>query len=202
MLVGSRHALACTSVSGIESCHHASSLQGEYRAGGRVHTTRQLPHPWDATSCTRKGAPLTYLPRDMQVVVSARLGDSPCILATSKFGWSANMERIMRAQAMGDTSSYDYMKGRKIMEINPGSPIIKSLNAQCASPTATASAQVSSQQSWFSRTTHVVRHTWSACASAASHRGLPVARSATQTLRAFSKLNEGPHVIGCSGQRT
>jgi len=77
-----------------------------------------------------------------KVVVSARLGDSPCILATSKFGWSANMERIMRAQAMGDTSSYDYMKGRKIMEINPGSPIIKSLNAQCASPTATASAQV------------------------------------------------------------
>jgi heat shock protein beta len=77
-----------------------------------------------------------------KVVVSARLGDSPCILATSKFGWSANMERIMRAQAMGDTSSYEYMKGRKIMEINPASPIIKSLNAQCGAPTATASSQV------------------------------------------------------------
>lgn len=54
-----------------------------------------------------------------KVVVSTRLGESPCILTTSKFGWSANMERIMRAQAMGDTKSYEYMKGRKIMEINP-----------------------------------------------------------------------------------
>jgi heat shock protein beta len=77
-----------------------------------------------------------------KVVVSTRLGDSPCILATSKFGWSANMERIMRAQAMGDTASYDYMKGRKIMEINPASPIINSLNAACKAPTEAATSQV------------------------------------------------------------
>ena len=49
-----------------------------------------------------------------KVVVSQRLGDSPCILATSKFGWSANMERIMRAQAMGDNKAMEYMKGRKV----------------------------------------------------------------------------------------
>jgi len=61
------------------------------------------------------------------VKVSSRLADTPCVLVTSKFGWSANMERIMKAQAMGDNKALEYMKGRKIMEINPSHPIIKSL---------------------------------------------------------------------------
>jgi len=77
-----------------------------------------------------------------KVVVSQRLGESPCMLATSKFGWSANMERIMRAQAMGDTKAYEYMKGRKIMEINPSSPIIKSLASKVSAPDAVAESQV------------------------------------------------------------
>eukprot|EP00199_Chlamydomonas_sp_CCMP681_P001189 CAMPEP_0119106662 /NCGR_PEP_ID=MMETSP1180-20130426/5810_1 /TAXON_ID=3052 ORGANISM="Chlamydomonas cf sp, Strain CCMP681" /NCGR_SAMPLE_ID=MMETSP1180 /ASSEMBLY_ACC=CAM_ASM_000741 /LENGTH=782 /DNA_ID=CAMNT_0007092035 /DNA_START=102 /DNA_END=2450 /DNA_ORIENTATION=- len=59
-----------------------------------------------------------------KVTVSNRLTDSPCALVTSKFGWSANMERIMRTQALGDPRSMDYMKGRKILEINPESDII------------------------------------------------------------------------------
>lgn len=69
-----------------------------------------------------------------KVVLSKRLGDSPCMLVTSKFGWSANMERIMTAQAMGDSKSLEYMKGRKIMEINPDSPIIQSLKDKCSAP--------------------------------------------------------------------
>eukprot|EP00195_Chlamydomonas_chlamydogama_P008026 CAMPEP_0202897914 /NCGR_PEP_ID=MMETSP1392-20130828/6552_1 /ASSEMBLY_ACC=CAM_ASM_000868 /TAXON_ID=225041 /ORGANISM="Chlamydomonas chlamydogama, Strain SAG 11-48b" /LENGTH=777 /DNA_ID=CAMNT_0049583681 /DNA_START=134 /DNA_END=2467 /DNA_ORIENTATION=- len=62
-----------------------------------------------------------------KVTVSNRLTDSPCALVTSKFGWSANMERIMRTQAMGDARSLEYMKGRKILEINPEHDIIKGL---------------------------------------------------------------------------
>ena len=48
-----------------------------------------------------------------KVEVSSRLTETPCILVTSKFGWSANMERIMKAQAMGDARAQDYMKGKK-----------------------------------------------------------------------------------------
>ncbi|OUS42947.1 heat shock protein 90C [Ostreococcus tauri] len=62
-----------------------------------------------------------------KVTVSNRLTDTPCVLVTSKFGWSANMERIMKAQAMGDNRASDYMKGKKTMEINPSSPVIAQL---------------------------------------------------------------------------
>eukprot|EP00193_Tetraselmis_chui_P017455 CAMPEP_0177787150 /NCGR_PEP_ID=MMETSP0491_2-20121128/21318_1 /TAXON_ID=63592 /ORGANISM="Tetraselmis chuii, Strain PLY429" /LENGTH=785 /DNA_ID=CAMNT_0019308439 /DNA_START=138 /DNA_END=2495 /DNA_ORIENTATION=+ len=68
-----------------------------------------------------------------KVVVSKRLNDSPCILVTSKMGWSANMERIMKTQAMGDNRAMEYMKGRKIMEVNPNSPVIKSLKERHSS---------------------------------------------------------------------
>lgn len=66
-----------------------------------------------------------------KVQISNRLSSSPCVLVSGKFGWSANMERIMKAQSLGDTSSMAFMHGRRILEINPDHPIIKSLNAAC-----------------------------------------------------------------------
>ena len=61
--------------------------------------------------------------RVSKVQVSARLTDSPCILVTSKMGWSANMQRIMKSQPMGDSQELEYMKGEKILEINAEHPV-------------------------------------------------------------------------------
>ena len=68
-----------------------------------------------------------------KVAISARLTDSPCILVTSQHGWSANMQRIMKSQPMGDNRAMDYMKGEKIMEINPDNAVRSCCLLYCSS---------------------------------------------------------------------
>nr|AAS19788.1 hsp-90 [Chiromantes haematocheir] len=61
-----------------------------------------------------------------KVVVSNRLVTSPCCIVTSQYGWTANMERIMKAQ-LRDTSTMGYMAAKKHLEINPDHSIIETL---------------------------------------------------------------------------
>jgi len=62
-----------------------------------------------------------------KVIVSNRLVSSPCCIVTSQYGWTANMERIMKAQALRDSSTLGYMAAKKQLEINPEHPIMETL---------------------------------------------------------------------------
>merc|ERR1712066_1000408 len=65
-----------------------------------------------------------------KVVVSNRLVSSPCCIVTSQYGWTANMERIMKAQALRDTSTMGYMAAKKHLEINPDHSIVETLRGK------------------------------------------------------------------------
>jgi len=67
-----------------------------------------------------------------KVTISDRIVGSPCVLVTGEFGWTANMERIMKAQALRNSSMSGFMVSKKTLEINPKHPIIVSMRKKLA----------------------------------------------------------------------
>ncbi|KAI4366312.1 hypothetical protein MLD38_022201 [Melastoma candidum] len=79
------------------------------------------------------------------VKISNRLDNSPCVVVTSKYGWSANMERIMQSQTLSDASKQAYMRGKRVLEINPRHPIIKELQERVVKDPEDASVKQTAQ---------------------------------------------------------
>merc|ERR1712093_392609 len=79
------------------------------------------------TEVTEKGAMKDAGVKIEKVEVSKRLTESPVVVVTSQFGYSAQQEKIMKAQAFQNKDQLSMMSGRKTLEINPNHPVIADL---------------------------------------------------------------------------
>merc|ERR1711975_191523 len=101
------------------------------KEGLEIDETEEEKAAWEEAKAATEG--LCKLMKEVlddkvdKCVVSGRLADSPCVLVTGEYGWSANMERIMKAQALRDSSTSAYMSSKKTMEINPDNSIMMEL---------------------------------------------------------------------------
>merc|ERR1712166_1555267 len=79
------------------------------------------------TDLTEKGAMKDAGVKVEKVEISKRLTESPVVVVTSQFGYSAQQEKIMKAQAFQNKDQINMMSGRKTLEINPNHPVIVNL---------------------------------------------------------------------------
>merc|ERR1719497_230624 len=92
------------------------------------------------TDLTEKGAMKAAGVKVESVAISKRLTDSPVVVVTSQFGYSAQQERIMKAQAFQNKDQISMMAGRKTLEVNPNHPVIVDLLAKVKADKEDASA--------------------------------------------------------------
>merc|ERR1712217_446469 len=92
------------------------------------------------TDLTEKGAMKDAGVKIEKVEISKRLTESPVVVVTSQFGYSAQQERVMKAQAFQNKDQLSMMSGRKTLEINPNHPVISDLLAKIKADKADTAA--------------------------------------------------------------
>merc|ERR1711982_281265 len=98
------------------------------------------------TDLTEKGAMKDAGVKVEKVEISKRLTDSPVVVVTSQFGYSAQQEKVMKAQSFQNKDQVSMMSGRKTLEVNPNHPVVVDLLAKIKAdkddPAALDTAQV------------------------------------------------------------
>merc|ERR1711862_177203 len=98
------------------------------------------------TEFTEKGAMKETGVKIEKVEISKRLTESPVVVVTSQFGYSARQEKVMKAQAFQNKEQLGMMSGRKTLEVNPNHPVVIDLlnkvKADKEDPAAKDTAQV------------------------------------------------------------
>merc|ERR1712066_6347 len=97
------------------------------------------------TDLTEKGAMKDAGVKIEKVEVSKRLTESPVVVVTSQFGYSAQQEKVMKAQAFQNKDQLSMMAGRKTLEVNPNHPVISDLLAKVKADKEDAAAMDSAQ---------------------------------------------------------
>merc|ERR1712160_136456 len=92
------------------------------------------------TEFTEKGAMKDAGVKIEKVEISKRLTESPVVVVTSQFGYSAQQEKVMKAQAFQNKDQLQQMSGRKTLEINPNHPVIADLLAKVKDDKSNAAA--------------------------------------------------------------
>merc|ERR1712091_643803 len=97
------------------------------------------------TDLTEKGAMKDAGVKVEKVELSKRLTDSPVVVVTSQFGYSAQQEKVMKAQAFQNKDQLSMMSGRKTLEVNPNHPVISDLLAKVKADKEDAAAMDTAQ---------------------------------------------------------
>merc|ERR1712078_552127 len=97
------------------------------------------------TDFTEKGAMKDAGVKIEKVELSKRLTDSPVVVVTSQFGYSAQQERVMKAQSFQNKDQVNMMSGRKTLEVNPNHPVIVDLLSKVKADKTDANALDSAQ---------------------------------------------------------
>merc|ERR1712057_24187 len=97
------------------------------------------------TEFTEKGAMKDAGVKVEKVEISKRLTESPVVVVTSQFGYSAQQERVMKAQSFQNKDQVSMMSGRKTLEINPNHPVVVDLLSKVKSDKEDKSALDSAQ---------------------------------------------------------